>query len=61
MSLNSATVEQLETLPGIGPVLAQAIVEHRTEQGGFRSVDQLRDVRGIGDSRFADLEPRVTP
>ncbi|MGD9482977.1 ComEA family DNA-binding protein [Streptomyces sp. TRM70308] len=61
VSLNTATAAQLDTLPGIGPVLAQAIVDHRTEQGGFRSVDQLREVRGIGESRFAELESRVTP
>ncbi|WUJ17057.1 ComEA family DNA-binding protein [Streptomyces sp. NBC_00390] len=61
VSLNSATVEQLETLPGVGPVLAQHIVDHRTQHGGFRSVDELRDVNGIGDRRFADLESLVRP
>ncbi|MFD3355293.1 helix-hairpin-helix domain-containing protein [Streptomyces fradiae] len=59
VSLNTATVEQLDTLPGVGPVLARQIVEHRTRQGGFRSVEELRDVRGIGARRFADLQPRV--
>ncbi|WP_374195197.1 helix-hairpin-helix domain-containing protein [Streptomyces sp. ISL-1] len=49
VSLNSATVEQLDTLPGVGPVLAQHIVDYRTQQGGFRSVDELREVNGIGD------------
>jgi competence protein ComEA len=61
VSLNSATVEQLESLPGVGPVLAQHIVDHRTQHGGFRSVDELRDVNGIGDRRFADLEKLVRP
>ncbi|MFD2620518.1 ComEA family DNA-binding protein [Streptomyces chumphonensis] len=61
VSLNTATVEDLDTLPGIGPVLARKIVDHRTEQGGFRTVEQLRDVGGIGDSRFAELENRVVP
>ncbi|MEU3449564.1 ComEA family DNA-binding protein [Streptomyces thermolilacinus] len=59
VSLNTATVEQLDTLPGVGPVLARHIVEHRTQRGGFRSVEELREVRGIGDRRFADLRPRV--
>ncbi|WP_374986876.1 helix-hairpin-helix domain-containing protein [Streptomyces fradiae] len=59
VSLNTATVEQLDTLPGVGPVLARQIVEHRIRQGGFRSVEELRDVRGIGARRFADLQPRV--
>lgn len=61
VSLNSATAEQLQTLPGIGPVLAQQIVDFRTSQGGFRSVEQLRDVNGIGAHRFATLSPLVSP
>ncbi|WP_393058051.1 helix-hairpin-helix domain-containing protein [Streptomyces sp. LN549] len=61
VSLNTATVEQLDTLPGVGPVLAQHIVDHRTQHGGFRSVDELREVNGIGDRRFADLQPLVRP
>ncbi len=61
LSLNSATVEQLDTLPGVGPVLAQHIVDHRTEHGGFRSVAELREVNGIGERRFADLAPLVRP
>lgn len=60
INLNTATQEQLETLPGIGPVLAEAIITERDRKGGFRSVNELRDVRGIGDKRFADLEPLVT-
>ncbi|WP_343242282.1 helix-hairpin-helix domain-containing protein [Streptomyces sp. SID9727] len=61
VSLNTATAEQLEGLPGVGPVLAQHIVDYRTQHGGFRSVDELREVNGIGDRRFADLRPRVRP
>ncbi|WTK96909.1 ComEA family DNA-binding protein [Streptomyces sp. NBC_01508] len=61
VSLGTATVEQLDTLPGVGPVLAQHIVDYRTRHGGFRSVDELREVNGIGDRRFADIEPRVRP
>nr|WP_307824350.1 helix-hairpin-helix domain-containing protein [Streptomyces sp. MBT58] len=61
LSLSAATKEQLETLPGVGPVLAQHIIDHRTENGGFRSVDELRQVNGIGDRRFAVLRPLVQP
>ena len=59
--LNTATVDQLDTLPGVGPVLAQHIVDYRTQHGGFRSVDELREVNGIGDRRFADLRNLVRP
>ncbi|WP_189535183.1 ComEA family DNA-binding protein [Streptomyces roseolilacinus] len=59
VSLNTATVEQLDTLPGVGPVLARHIIEHRARHGGFRSVEELRQVHGIGARRFADLRPRV--
>ncbi|WP_443053461.1 helix-hairpin-helix domain-containing protein [Streptomyces sp. NBC_00285] len=61
VSLNTATVEQLDTLPGVGPVLARHILDYRTQHGGFRSVDELREVNGIGDRRFADLRNLVRP
>ncbi|XVQ13398.1 helix-hairpin-helix domain-containing protein [Spirillospora sp. CA-255316] len=59
LDLNTATVEQLDQLPGVGPVLAQRIVDHRTQHGAFRSVDQLQEVSGIGSRRFADLKSLV--
>jgi competence protein ComEA len=61
ISLNTATVEQLDTLPGVGPVLAQHILDYRAQHGGFRSVDELREVNGIGERRFADLRNLVRP
>ncbi|MFE0731043.1 helix-hairpin-helix domain-containing protein [Streptomyces antibioticus] len=61
VSLNTATMEQLDTLPGVGPVLARHIIDHRTRNGGFRSVDELREVKGIGARRFADLRNLVRP
>ncbi|WP_338676625.1 ComEA family DNA-binding protein [Streptomyces sp. SCSIO 30461] len=61
LSLNSATVEQLDGLPGVGPVLARHIVDYRIEHAGFRSVDELREVKGIGDRRFAELSTLVRP
>jgi competence protein ComEA len=60
INLNTATSEQLDTLPGIGPTLAAAILRERERRGGFTRVDQLRDVRGIGEKRFADLDGLVT-
>ncbi|MFD7032138.1 helix-hairpin-helix domain-containing protein [Streptomyces sp. NPDC059917] len=61
VSLATATVEQLDGLPGVGPVLARHIVDYRTARGGFRSVEELRQVNGIGDRRFADLRVLVRP
>lgn len=59
IDLNAATADQLDALPGIGPVLAQKIVAYRTANGRFASVDQLREVSGIGESRYADLKSLV--
>ncbi|MBA2251291.1 MAG: helix-hairpin-helix domain-containing protein [Nitrospirales bacterium] len=57
LDLNRATAEQLQLLPGIGPVLAQRVVEQRTKQGPFHTVDDLRDVKGIGKKRMDQLRP----
>jgi competence protein ComEA len=59
LNLNTATLDQLDTLPGIGPTLAAAILAERDQRGGFKSVNELRDVRGIGEKRFADLRDLV--
>jgi competence protein ComEA len=59
VDLNSATVADLDGLPGIGPVLAQRIVDHRSAHGPFGSVDELDDVSGIGPAIFAELVARV--
>ncbi|MFI6348976.1 helix-hairpin-helix domain-containing protein [Streptomyces sp. NPDC050560] len=61
LALNTATADQLDTLPGVGPVLAQHIIDYRTQHGGYRSVDELREVDGIGQSRFDDLHDLVRP
>jgi competence protein ComEA len=61
VSLSSATVAQLDTLDGIGPTLAQRILEYRQSHGGFSSIDQLRQVEGIGEKRFAALKTAVVP
>ena len=60
VDLNTATLEQLETLPGVGPVLGQHILDWRAAHGQFTSVDQLRKVSGIGDVRFAQLRGLVS-
>ena len=60
VNLNTADVGQLDALPGVGPAIAQAIVDYRDQNGPFATVDQLVEVRGIGDSKLADLRDRVT-
>ena len=59
VDLNTATLAELDTLPGVGPVLAQRILDWRTEHGQFATVDQLSDVPGIGDARLAQLRDLV--
>ncbi len=59
INLNQATVAQLDQLPRIGPVTAQKIVDFRQQHGGFRTVDQLKEVPGIGDRTFEQLAPLV--
>ncbi|GAB3072318.1 hypothetical protein GCM10027053_41710 [Intrasporangium mesophilum] len=60
VSLNSADLASLDSLPGVGPVLAQRILDWRTAHGRFTSVDELGEVSGIGDKLMARLRPRVT-
>jgi competence protein ComEA len=61
ISLGAATVEQLETIDGIGPVTAQKIVEYRDQRGGLASVDQLDEVSGIGPATMESLRSRLQP
>jgi competence protein ComEA len=60
-SLGSATVEELDEIDGIGPTLAERIVEYRTENGGFSSIDELQDVDGIGEKRLETLREALQP
>jgi competence protein ComEA len=59
VNVNTATLEELVRLPGIGESKARAIMEHRKERGAFRSVDQLREVKGIGDAALERIRSQV--
>lgn len=60
LNLNTATQAELELLPGIGPVLAQAILDYRDSFGGFSAKEQLKEVSGIGEKRYAAVEALIT-
>jgi competence protein ComEA len=60
VNINTATVEQLATLPGVGPALAQRIVDHRQKAGSFKSVQELMSIRGIGEKSFQKMEAHLT-
>jgi competence protein ComEA len=60
-SLSSATLAELDALPGVGPVTAQKILDHRAQHGGFRSVDDLDAIPGIGPARIEQLRDLVSP
>ena len=60
VNINSADIEILKTLPGVGDVLGQRILDKREELGKFTSIDQLNDVSGIGDKKFSDIKDKVT-
>ena len=60
MNVNTASESELESLPGVGPVLGAAIIAYRTEHGPFPTVDALDDVSGIGPATLENLRPLVT-
>lgn len=60
VNLNTASKDDLVALPGIGPVKAQAILDYRAAHGPFKSIEQLKDVKGIGAKRFEKLKPELT-
>ena len=60
VNLNTATASQLDALPGVGPALAERILEYRQKNGGFKKVEELMNIKGIGEKSFLKLKPLVT-
>ena len=60
LNLNAATLDQLETLPGIGRKVAERIVEYRTKSGGFKKIEELMNVKGIGEKSFLKMKPLIS-
>jgi competence protein ComEA len=60
INLNSATQAELEKLPGVGPAMAKQIIEYRQKNGGFKKIEELMNVKGIGEKSFLKLKALVT-
>ena len=59
VNINTATIEELDALPGIGPVIAQRIVDYRTQYGPFSAKEQIKNVSVIGDKKYSDIESLI--
>ncbi len=60
ININTATIEELDVLPGIGPAIAQRIIDYRTQDGPFKQLEDLKEVRGIGDVLFSQVKDYIT-
>ncbi len=60
VNINTATKEELDTLPGIGPAMAERIIEYRQTNGSFKNIDEIKNVRGIGEAKFAKMQDKIT-
>jgi len=59
VNINTATAEQLQVLPGVGPALAKVIVEYRTKNGKFNKIEELLNVKGVGEKKFQAIKDRL--
>ncbi len=59
IDINTATAEQLQLIPGIGPSIADRIITYRAENGGFKSIEEIQNISGIGEKKFNDIKPYI--
>lgn len=59
VNINTADAQQLDTLPGVGPAMAQRIIEYREQNGGFQQVEDLKKIKGIGEAKFSKLKDKI--
>lgn len=59
ININTATKEDLDTLPGIGPATAQKIIDYRQEHGNFSSIEDIKNVKGIGEAKFSKMQDKI--
>ena len=60
ININSASLNQLDSLPGIGPAYAQRIIDYRSANGGFKSIEEIKNIKGIGDKTFDKFKDQIT-
>jgi len=60
VNINTASLEDLDKLPGVGPATAQKIVDYRTNNGSFKSIDEIKEVSGIGDAKYAQMKDKIS-
>ena len=60
VNINTATKEELDTLPGVGPATAEKILNYRQEHGNFQSIEDLKNVKGIGEAKFNKLQDKIS-
>ena len=60
ININTASIEDLDNITGVGPATAQKIIDYRTQNGGFKSIEEIKEVSGIGDAKYAKMKDQIS-